>query len=531
MSIKGYKRAFSGIEPSKDLHDSLLEAVLKEESGMKRTDNSINRRNNKNSRHSAGYTSRIRPRLAAALAAVMILGVSMTAAAAFDFNEIFQDFFKRETTEGNSGVDPAAVPLEAGDDFLESAGNVIHEETAANGLKLTLRGTVGDGNALYAALDVETEDGSPFSQEQENSVNSYRFEEVMLEGEGIAGDGLDRCYCGLERIDDGSVPGKATFLLSEIFENDLKGKTIKMTLQNLMTESNEIIDLGMDKSIWELMQEFEPLEICGTEGNGGLQIGMSTSEADAEGNMVHHENFMVEKTDKRAAFSSVYPEARISNLGVWRGKYEENLIVNLEFGGALDWDLTNQKSLIVLDRQTGQILSDGGNGVAIGNGAEEDYFPGKENQADIVGDDYISCRYCFNGIGEAQARRGVFALGGDGSYEELFGGTWTLEFMVDYEDTMKTWTLEEKVQVENLAVKEVQISPVSAIVKFDMLSEGDVDFEDVILNLKNGGQVKWDAMSWDSDAEESDSCRILWKSVVDLEEIEGITVNGIEIKL
>ena len=247
--------------------------------------------------------------------------------------------------------------------------------------------------------------------------------------------------------------------------------------------------------------------------------------------MVHHENFMVEKTDKRAAFSSVYPEARISNLGVWRGKYEENLIVNLEFGGALDWDLTNQKSLIVLDRQTGQILSDGGNGVAIGNGAEEDYFPGKENQADIVGDDYISCRYCFNGIGEAQARRGVFALGGDGSYEELFGGTWTLEFMVDYEDTMKTWTLEEKVQVENLAVKEVQISPVSAIVKFDMLSEGDVDFEDVILNLKNGGQVKWDAMSWDSDAEESDSCRILWKSVVDLEEIEGITVNGIEIKL
>ena len=159
MSIKGYKRAFSGIEPSKDLHDSLLEAVLKEESGMKRADNSTNSRNNKNSRRSAGYAGRIRPRLAAALAAVMILGVSMTAVAAFDFNEIFQDFFKRETTAGNSGVDPVAVPLEAGDDFLESAGNVIHEETAANGLKLTLRGTVGDGNALYAALDVETEDG------------------------------------------------------------------------------------------------------------------------------------------------------------------------------------------------------------------------------------------------------------------------------------------------------------------------------------------------------------------------------------
>ena len=38
---------------------------------------------------------------------------------------------------------------------------------------------------------METEDGSPFSEEQESSVQSYRFEEVMLEGEGIGGDGID----------------------------------------------------------------------------------------------------------------------------------------------------------------------------------------------------------------------------------------------------------------------------------------------------------------------------------------------------
>ena len=144
---------------------------------------------------------RVRSRLIAACAAVMILGVSMTAVAAFDFNEIFQGFFKKETIvekEGKSEV--SEVPLEAGDDFLASAGNVIQEETVGNGLKLTLRGTVGDGNALYAALDVETEDGSPFSVEQENSVQSYRFEEVMLEGEGIGGDELNRIYCACKKI-------------------------------------------------------------------------------------------------------------------------------------------------------------------------------------------------------------------------------------------------------------------------------------------------------------------------------------------
>lgn len=522
MSIKGYKNAFWGIEPSKELHDSLLQAVLNEENEMKIEDRGEKR---------VKRSRRVRARMIAACAAVMILCVSMTAAAAFDFNEIFQGFFKKETVVEEDGKNEvSAVPLEAGDDFLASAGNVIQEETVGNGLKLTLRGTVGDGNALYAALDVETEDGSPFSEEQESSVQSYRFEEVMLEGEGIGGDGIDRCYCGLERIDDGSVPGKATFLLSEVFENDLKGKEIKMSLRNLMAESNEIVDMGMDKTIWELIQEFEPLEIC--EGsNAGLEIGMYTEETDADGNMERHESFMVEKTDKRIAFSSKYPKARISNMGIFRGQYADNLIVNLDFGGEFDWDLLDQKSLIVMDRRTGQVLNGSSGAMAIGNGAEEDYFPGMEGQADIVGDDYVSCRYCFNDISENQAKNAVFALGGDGSYDELFGGEWTLSFRVDYEDTMKAWKLQEKTAVGNIEIKKVQISPVSAVLEFDILSDDTVEFDDVSLKLKNGNQVKWNAMSWDEEREEAKSCRILWKSVVDLEDIEGIIVNGTEIAL
>ena len=514
MSIKEYKRSFSGIKPSKELHDSLVDAVLKEEQGMRK----VNQR------------KFFVPRLAAACTAVMILGGSMTvAAAALDINGIFQDFFQKEVP--GDGESPSGVPLEADDDFLTSAGNVIHEETAGNGLKLTVRGTVGDGNVLYAAIDVETEDGSPFTTEQEKSVHSYRFEEVMLEGEGVGGEGLDRRYCGLERIDDGSVPGKATFLLSELFEEDLKGKNIKMSLKNLMMESNEVVDLGMDKSIWDLMQEFEPLNIRDTEGKEVPFITFSSSEEDAEGNATYHESFTVEKTDKRIAFSSVYPEASISNMGIWKGQYEDNLIVNLEFGGALDWDLVDQKPLIVIDRRNGQVISGSGGALAIGNSAEEDYFPGMENQADIVGDNYISCRYCFDGIGESQTKNAVFALGGDGSFEELFAGEWTLDFTVDYEDTMKTWALKEEAAAGCLSIKEISISPVSGIVKFDTLSDEKVEFDQIILNRKDGTSVKANAMSWDSDAQQAKEVRVLWESVVDLEDMESITVNGTTISL
>ena len=525
MSIKGYKNAFSGIEPSKELHDSLLHAVLEEENDMKMED-----RGRKQTKHSR-RNRHVRPRLIAACAAVMILCISMTAAAAFDFNDIFQGFFKKEAAAQEGGNQAPAVPLKAGDDFLNSAGNVIHEETVGNGLKLTLRGTVGDGNVLYAALDVETEDGSPFNAKQEGSVQSYRFEEVMLEGEGIAGDGLDRRYCGLERIDDGSVPGKATFLLSEMLESDMKGKDIKMSLRNLMMESNEMIDIGMDKTIWELMQEFDPLELHEDRGNGSLSVGFCTTEEDAEGNVDKHEGYMVEKTDKRVAFSSKYPEARISNLGIWKGQYEDNLIVNLDFGGEFDWDLLDQKRLIVVDRRTGQVLDDSAGATAIGNGAEEDYFPGMEGQADIVGDDYISCRYCFYDMGESKVKNAVFALGGDGSYEELFGGEWSLSFTVDYEDTMKTWELQEKAVAGNMEIKKVQISPVSAVVEYDTLSDEKAEFEDISLKLKNGSQVGWSAMSWDPDDKGESPCRVIWKSVVELDEIESIIVNGTEIKL
>ena len=66
MSIKEYKRSFSGIKPSKELHDSLVDAVLKEEQGMRK----VNQR------------KFFVPRLAAACTAVMILGGSMTVAAA-----------------------------------------------------------------------------------------------------------------------------------------------------------------------------------------------------------------------------------------------------------------------------------------------------------------------------------------------------------------------------------------------------------------------------------------------------------------
>ena len=203
MSIKEYKNAFSGIEPDEGTREALIDQILREERQKKRA-----------GRH-------LRPGILAACAAVMVLGLSVTAVAAFDINDIFQGFFRQQAqTQGGAkafggGGDGEAqtVPLPSDDAFLASAGNVVYQETSADGLKLTVRGTVSDGNALFAALDVETEDGSAFCEGQDGALRSYTFGEVWAQVEGGG-----RRRCSLERIDDGSRQGKAVFLLAETFD-------------------------------------------------------------------------------------------------------------------------------------------------------------------------------------------------------------------------------------------------------------------------------------------------------------------------
>ena len=164
MSIKEYKKAFSGIEPDQQTRDALIAQILKEEEQKRRTGKRT-----------------LRPGILAACIAAMVLCLSVTAAAAFDLNDIFQGFFRRQAVSGEgaaaeSGKAQETVPLSSDDAFLASAGNAIYEEASGNGLKLTVRGTVSDGDALYAAIDVETEDGAAFSKEQEEVLKSYTFE-------------------------------------------------------------------------------------------------------------------------------------------------------------------------------------------------------------------------------------------------------------------------------------------------------------------------------------------------------------------
>ena len=504
MSIKEYKKAFSGIEPDKEVRDALVERIMEEERQSRRTER-----------------RRLRPGIAAACAAVMVLCLSATAAAAFDINDMFQGFFRRQAASGEAA---GTVPLSPDDAFLASAGNAVYDETSGNGLKLAVRGTVSDGNVLYAAIDVETEDGSAFSPRQEGILKSYTFEEVWLQ---VEGGGRQRC--SLERIDDGSEQGRAVFLLAETCAADLNGKQVSLSLSNLMMGTNEVVDMGMDRTLGELMSEFDPLTES-TVAESGQSV-----ETDEDGNESCCQNFIAARTDKRIRFSDTFPEAALSNLGIWTDDAGNvDLLLNLELGGELTDSLLDQKPLLLADARTGQELSSSCTSESIEEEYAEYLFPGLENQSDFAdeyGKEAAARRYCFNNISENQLKNAALAMGGAGSYENLVSGTWELDFTVNYEETMKTWAFDGENQASGLPVKKIAVSPVSALVEFDTLSDETPVLESAALNLKNGEQIKAQEIREEMNDGSAGKCRILWESVVNVEEIVSISLNDSVISL
>ncbi len=533
MSIKEYKKAFSGIEPDQRTRDTLIAQILKEEGYRSGTGERAPSQGTWMKRAAVKGTpgkKNLRPGILAACIAAMVLCLSVTAAADFDLNDIFQGFFRRQAVSGEgeaaeAGKAQETVPLSSDDAFLASAGNAIYEETSGNGLKLTVRGTVSDGNALYAAVDVETEDGAAFSKEQEGVLKSYTFEEVWLQVEGG-----ERQRCALTRIDDGSVQGKAVFLLAETCDTDLNGKQVSLSLSNLLMGTNEAVDLGMDRTLGELMTEFEPLE------EGGIAETGSSVEADEDGNEVSHQSFIAARTDKRIRFSDTFPEAALSNLGIWTdASGTGSLLLNLELGGELTDSLLDQKPLMLVDARTGQELSGSSESTSIGEDYAQYLFPELDGQSDLSGapgqETVTARRYCFNNIGENQLKNAVLALGGAGSQEELVSGIWELDFTVNYEETMKIWAFDETIQAGGLHVKKIGISPVSAMVEFDTLSDENPVPESAVLNLENGSQVEAQAITEEMEDGKSGKCRILWERVINMEDIESISLNGTVISL
>ncbi len=426
---------------------------------------------------------------------IITLGIATPIFAAnFNINELFKGYFKEfKGTSGGEGNE-ALLSEPAADDniFLTEASQIIEQTTENNGLRMSLRGMVGDANSLFLALDVETVDGGAFSSETDNMLNAYTFDKVFLKID----DADIGQYCNMTRIDDGSETGKATFMINETISNeavpDITGHHITLTINDMKKRSNKIISFDMEKDIAELLEQFPAL----TEENEGLQ-----------------KNYILKKTSADVKFSKAYPNLAVNNMGMVQG----SLFVNLTLNGDITSEELSNQGLMVINRNTGEELSIYGmsaKSMADSVGGLE----GDQAQSDFdSNNDVISVRYQFQGIGsKQQLKDAVFAMGGKGFYEIIKPGEWNFDFTVNYTDTSHVYQTEEAT---------ITISPIALAIlwKDDSMAE-DTVINQVNLELQDGTRVPVTGFSYGPD-KEAYTCKGMLPVLIDVEKVKAIWVN------
>ena len=456
-------------------------------------------------------------RAAVILAAVLVLCLTIPVVAEqMNLNQIFKNIFMKPSEEPKMAPDtaaegkaPAMEPVEADHPFLTQAGSILFQKVENAGLSFTARGIVGDGNSLYLAFDVETLDGQPFEGETEEKVKQFLFGEIYMQLDGAS---MGQ-YCGAARIDDGSVPGKATFLIKETlrFEgvDSVAGHQLKISIKDLRVsdDSLKVFDMEDLASLSKNFSEVTPDDY--------LEWGATESEG-PDGVKDRHTIYLLNRAGKKLKFCDTYPEMEIDNMAFIDG----DLYLNLNLNGAVNPnDLSDMN---VVNRKNGEILSVHGSGF---NAVNLDTFEGLDTS---VGSDYengeqIGTRVQFIGLGSPEKLKdAVLALGGTGSYRTVYQGSWEFEFPLDYEDTSVVYEDMNQVLSNGIEVEQMTLSPIS--MKLTMKTDVD-SFEDMALELDDGSRIALDDLQWDR----KDGVvlfQTMYPAVVETGRIRAVVING-----
>ena len=463
-------------------------------------------------------TKRFPLRAAVILAAALVLCLSIPVVAdQINLNQIFKNIFMKPSEEQNPAPDtaaggsptPAMEPVEADNPFLTQAGSILFQKVENAGLSYTARGIVGDGNSLYLAFDVETLDGQPFEGETAEEIKQFQFGEIFLQLDGAA---MGQ-YCGAARIDDGSVPGKATFLIKETlrFEgvDSVAGHQLKIRIQDLRVsdDSLKVFDMEDLAALSKNFSEVTPDDY--------LEWGATESEG-ADGVREQHNIYLLKRTGKKLKFSDTYPEMEIDNMAFIEG----DLYLNLNLNGAVDPNDVSDMNIV--NRKNGEILSVHGSGY---NAINLDTFEGIDPTAgsDYVNGEQIGTRMQFIGLGSPEKLKdAVLALGGAGSYRTAYQGSWEFEFPLDYEDTSVVYEDMNQTLANGIEVVQMTLSPIS--MKLTMKTEVD-SFHDMALELDDGSRITLDDLQWDGK-DGTVQLQAMYKAVVDIDRIRAAIING-----
>ncbi len=548
MNNHDYKEALKDIKPSKELNDRIVNQILN------------NKSDNRGIHH-----ERYKIRLVAICIILLSISSISVAASAWNLADVFKGYFKEiisstknynqdgiNNISSNGNTDTSNTrPIANNSTFLNTAGAVIESSDTEAGLKLTARGIVGDDRALYVAIDVENVNGQPFTEEQENNLNTIHFQKVKLQ---IDNDVLGQ-YSSCTRIDNGKEKGKATFLIHDIINNnnieDISGHQLTITLINFLHATNDLEDIRMNGNLYDIYTKFnKPADndyqfySIRSDSNHTAEENKILEEYNLErrsGNLTGDEFlkrreeliqaglleplYILPETSTKVSFCTKYPKLEITNMGIKDNIFTFNMNVNDE----LDYQYLNTKHLTLVNRKTG---------ACIRTIMDIDRWGGDKNGK------LLSAHFVvFHAITSAEQLKDYYlAIGGYGTEEILNKGEWKLSFSISYKDTTISYNADKKAAISGFTgtIKTIDISPISMKISYHMdkpmNTENRALFEDdwlknesdMCLIMKDGTKI---SSVYGVENIQNDICTFnaMFPYVIDLAQLNKIVIGETEI--
>ncbi len=524
-------------------------------------------------------------KVAAILVLILLSTAGITAAAAkFNVIDLFKGYFreplrqegKELSNENHTGSNKIAraitsTPLKKDNEFIEEASSIVSSTVTANGLKLSARGAVGDSHMVYIAVDVETVNGDAFSKKQLANVKGLSFHKVWLQvNNKVLGQ-----YCYVTRVDDGSKPGKATFVLRNSIDIQESLNHISVTFTNLTApNTDKLVEIGSEKSLLQLMNELgeasekdfqfmgarftgevsekdrswflttkkkygEKLKKEGISYNGDYDSYYGKIDAYMEKAIMDRggiiPKYCIKRTNIQTTFCTEYPTLAVSNIGIRNNQ----LCVKFELNGAMSFEKFCDLRIVMVNKKNGSILRGTVDASQPVNGADD-------SQADMVDGKIISCAAQFNGISGKEILKDYYFAFGEEGVSTLYEGEWKMDFDLAYKDTSREYSVSKNVDLNGKSreLKKITLSPISLQLEFQMVSEAfsidqEKDREDlskvsnieqeeniIKLILKDNTEIVLDNQS-----QENDTISSVLPVIIDLDQVSAVEINDNRIKL
>lgn len=397
--------------------------------------------------------------------------------------------------------------------LLESAGVVLYQSTAANGLTVTVRGAIGDSSLFYLALDVRDDAGSVFTPDVADRLVNTRFEQAYLSFDSEDGAKGVGAYCDMTFLQYDADSHTARFALQGRLPSPeaLSSKQVSLSLQNLRILSNEGgNDLEMTGDLHSFFTQIGTTQSLDPQT---YFIKQDDPEKRAQNNRFYY-------TTRGVPFSNLDSTAKLTHINVGskgtlitlcntsEGKndfFEDMALKNVTSGAILPLTSCRQSHSSV------------------------ELYDGLEER--IPANTGLAILYIQEITAPQQLKDYVLVNHSGATFKTIASGEWKLDFALGYPDTTAVYPVKGTVTLsqDTLKVNQIRISPISMTIEAQSSVLTPTDGFAVTLQLKNGSVVELQNSGYSATEDGSLQIHYTLPEIINPEEVTSILADGREL--